>query len=222
MLMLQSSRPWATPYEFGCDAGDSDSAPSRSTAERTSSLPREPNYHRRCLGVTCVTIYADVITLPRRTSNQLRLLLAIPPERYIEEMGAFQAWMKIAHSKADNPVVVRAQVMTQLYVAFVWLRDSLLRPLAEVVPTTSVTSHLCGFLSSGRRRLLRNSIAHGRWCYLQDFSGLEFWSEPTRGRPIQRYEVSSRELDCWQALSRGTAIAVLLALTRQSRGGAHP
>jgi hypothetical protein len=54
--------------------------------------------------------------------------LLIPPERYIEELTAFQAWTDIARSHEGNPVMTRAHVMTELSVAFVWLRDSVMKP----------------------------------------------------------------------------------------------
>jgi hypothetical protein len=42
---------------------------------------------------------------------------------------------------------------------------------------------------------------------------LECWSEPSRGQPHERFEVSDVDLQAWQMLSRGSAIAMLLALT---------
>ncbi len=139
--------------------------------------------------------------------------MLIPPERYVEELTAFQAWMDLAHANAGDPVIVRAQVMTNLYVGFVWLRDSLVRPAAAVMPKPSTLATIEKFLVSGRRRMLRNAIAHGRWCYLPNFSGLECWAEPSRGQAHERFEISDADLDAWQLLSRGTAIAALLALT---------
>jgi hypothetical protein len=69
---------------------------------------------------------------------------------------------------------------------------------------------IIGFLSTGQRRLFRNAIAHGRWCYLPAFEGLEFWAEPSPRQPHQRHEISQAELTGWQTLSRETAIAALL------------
>lgn len=120
--------------------------------------------------------------------------------------------MDIAHANTDNPVIVRAQVMTELYVAFVWLRDSLMKPLAAVVSDETTFGTVERFLRRGRRRTLRNAIAHGRRCYLPDFSGLECWAE-SRHQPHQRFEIGHTDLEAWQGLSRGAAIAALLALT---------
>lgn len=180
------------------------------SARTAARAPELPDHVWRCLATT---IYAEIKELDETVANHLRLSVLIPPERYVEELSAFQAWMDVAHAKADNPVIVRAQVMTELYVAFVWLRDSLMRPVAAAVSADSTFAAVERFLSSGDRRTLRNAIAHGRWCYLADFSGLEYWAEPTRGRPHERFEVCQADLAAWQLLSRGTAIAVLLALT---------
>ncbi len=179
-------------------------------ARSATEAPVLPDRVWDCLATT---IHDEIVGLDEAVTNQLRLSVLIPPERYVEELTAFQAWMDIAHTNADNPVIVRAQVMTEIYVAFVWLRDSLMKPTAAAVSDQTTFATIEQFLSSGRRRTLRNAIAHGRWCYLPDFGGLEYWAEPTRGQPHQRFEITHTELDAWQLLSRGTAIAVLLALT---------
>lgn len=153
-------------------------------------------------------VYGEVAGLGTVVVNRLRIELAIPPEDYLEELQAFQAWMDIAHSNSANPVIVRAQVMTQLYVAFVWLRDSLMEPLSEVAAPDGVVTSVIDFLRTDDRRRLRNAVAHGRWRYLQDFSGLECWD----GRPLASFIVDAEELEAWQLLSRSLQIAVLLAI----------
>jgi len=180
------------------------------TARAATEAPELSDRVWRCLATT---IHEEIASLDETVANQLRLSVLIPPERYVEELTAFQAWMDMAHANADNPVIVRAQVMTELYVAFVWLRDSLMKPTAAVVSDQTAFATVEQFLSSGRRRTLRNAIAHGRWCYLPDFSGLECWAEPTRGQPHERFEITRADLGAWQLLSRGAAIAALLALT---------
>lgn len=159
------------------------------------------------------TVHDEIAGLDEAVRNQLRMSMHIPPERYVEELTAFQCWMEIAHANETNPVIVRAQVMTELYVAFVWLRDSVMKPTAAALSEQTTFVTIERFLSSGRRRTFRNAIAHGRWCYLSDFSGLEYWAEPSRGQQHQRLEISNVDLEAWQLLSRGTAIAALIALT---------
>lgn len=183
------------------------------TARVATEVPGLPDRVWRCLATT---IYEEIASLDEAVTNQLRLSVLIAPERYVEELTAFQAWMDIAHANAGNPVIVRAQVMTELYVAFVWLRDSLMKPIADAVSDQTAFATVERFLSSGRRRKLRNAIAHGRWCYLHDYSGLECWAEPKRGQPHERFEITQTDLDAWQLLSRGVAIAALLALTDSS------
>jgi hypothetical protein len=169
-----------------------------------------PDLAEHMWGRIATTVRTEISALDEPTINQLRNTLRIPPERYREELEAFQAWMAIAHSNADNPVIVRAQVMTELYVAFVWLRDSVIQPVDDALASeTSIFSIVHRFLSSGRRRRLRNAIAHGRWCYQPDFDGLDCWD----GKPPEHFAVSSADLHAWQTLSRGTAIATILALT---------
>jgi hypothetical protein len=140
----------------------------------------------------------------------LRGSLPISPERYAEEMEAFQAWMNFAAEHRENPVLVRAQVMTELYVAFVWLHGSLMRPLSERVDETTVFAAVWRFFDDGQRRHLRAAIAHGRWTYTRDFKGLELWMSRS-----ERLELQQADLDAWQMLSRGVAIAALLALTEE-------
>ena len=111
--------------------------------------------------------------------------MAVPPERYHEELTAFQSWMNIARANAGNPVIVRTQVMTELYVAFVWLRDSLLKPLANTSPDPlSALTIVYRFLSDGQRRRLRNTIANGRWCYQTNFAGIDCWDGPPTVTPL--------------------------------------
>lgn len=157
------------------------------------------------------TIRDEIAGLGETVTNRLRLHLPIPPERYQEELTAFQSWMDIARANATNPVIVRAQVMTSLYVAFVWLRDSLMQPVATALSDQSAFVQVEVFLRDGPPRRLRNAIAHGHWCYLPDFSGLEYWDGPRH--PRQRFQISDIDLEAWQLLSRGAAIAALLALT---------
>lgn len=150
-------------------------------------------------------------TLSETVINRIRTTIPIAPETYREEMEAFQQWNNLAllDQHQRNPILVRAHVMTNLYVSFVWLRDSVLGPVCEELPEWSALRAVRDFLGSGERRRLRNAIAHGRWTYLPNFDGLECWD----GRPLTRFTVQDGDIDDWQLLSRGTTIAVLLAMT---------
>lgn len=181
--------------------------------QAASTLSEAPNLSAETWSKLATTIHDEIAALDELTIRQLRADVLIPPERYLEELDAFQRWMEIAHANRSNPVIVRAQVMTELYVAFVWLRDSLMTPLGAALPDGSAFSAVERFLRAGTRRRLRNAIAHGHWCYLPDYSGLEFWSELHRGQPHERFVIHDVELGNLQLLSRGTAIAALLALS---------
>jgi len=154
------------------------------------------------------TIYAEVRQLDECAHNKLRKKVKISPEEYLVEMVAFQGWMDFANTPGRDPVIVRAQVITQLYVGFVWLKDSLLKPVKEMLGA-STTAAIVEFFDTGDRRLLRNAVAHGRWQYLPDFSGLKHWEDG-------EHAVLVNDLNAWQLLSRATSIAILLALTDEA------
>ena len=161
------------------------------------------------------TIATEVATVPEVVSHRIRTTIPIAPETYRVELAAFQKWNDFAllDLNRGDPILVRAHVMTSLYVSFVWLRDSILGPVCEELPEGSALRAVRDFLGSGKPRRLRNAIAHGRWTYLPNFDGLECWD----GRPLTRFTVQEGELNDWQLLSRGTMIAVLLAMTDSPR-----
>jgi hypothetical protein len=101
------------------------------------SASEAPALTDRVWSTLATTVHDEVLALGEQVTNQLRIAMFIPPERYVDELKAFQAWMTIADANAGNPAIVRAQVMTELYVAFVWLRDSLMKPIAERMPDDS-------------------------------------------------------------------------------------
>lgn len=162
--------------------------------------------------------YHEVLSLRPMDLASLRANIPIPPERYREEMQAFQAWMEIAHRHASNAVVVRAQVITNLYVAFVWLRDSVLKPVSDALGKSTVFGCIFDFLNVGTPRRLRNAVARGRWTYSSEFGGLECWDGPPEG-PFEHFTVSQRDLNAWQMVSRAMGIAAILALSEAGRAG---
>lgn len=158
-------------------------------------------------------VYDEVAALGEETHNRLRVELAILPETYLEEMTAFQGWMDLANANRTNPFIVRAQMVTQLYFGFVWLRDSLMAPLSLAIADGVTTTIIKFFGKPTDRWTLRNAVAHGRWKYAADFSGLECWD----GRPPTTYLfVAEKDLEAWLILSKATIISVLLALTETS------
>jgi hypothetical protein len=157
------------------------------------------------------TVHDEIARLDECTLNQLRLSVLVPPERYVEELAIFEDWMEIAHANGHNPTVARAQVITELYMAFVRLPQSIMKQTAAAMSEESAVARIERFLSTGRRGKLRDAVAHGRWSCLPDLGGIEYWSEPALG--YERVEVGQLDLDAWQLLSRGAAVAAVLALT---------
>ena len=81
----------------------------------------------------------------------------------------------------------------------------------------SITKKCTKFLLNNPVRAFRNSIAHGNWKYLNDFSGLEYWAhkDSKLNEPMTRFEVSRSELNFWQMLSRTVAYTSYLTLTEK-------
>jgi hypothetical protein len=128
----------------------------------------------------------------------------------LQELGAFQGWMDtVAKTGNASPVVVRAQVITQNYICFVYLPESCFRILAKSLPSGSVTKQCAKFLSNDRVRAFRNAIAHANWTYRSDFSGITYWARKGADLdiPLSKFEVLQQELAFWQALSRCVAYA---------------
>ncbi len=130
----------------------------------------------------------------------------------LEELVAFQAWMDVAR-QVPHPAITRAQVITQNYVCFVYLKETWFEALRNAMPNDTATFRCCDFLLSEPVRRFRNAFAHGNWHYREDFSGLVFWARAKgSGKTEVRSEVSEAELNFWQMLSRCTAYASMVTL----------
>jgi hypothetical protein len=134
----------------------------------------------------------------------------------IEELQAFQKMMDTFNQMKPKPEIVRAQVITQNYICFVYLKDSLFELLRKTMPSNSITKKCCKFLLNNPVRAFRNSIAHGNWKYKNDFSGLEFWAfkGPPDDYGMDKWEVNQSDLDFWQTLSRVIAYISYLSLDK--------
>lgn len=121
--------------------------------------------------------------------------------------------MRAASAMRTSPVATRVHVLVQNYVAFVYMSDCLFVPLRKAPDSTAVR-RVCRFLTDNPVRAFRNAIAHGNWCYKDDYSGMRFWakkgSETTE--PMIEWAVEQNDLDFWQALARCAAYTVLLML----------
>jgi hypothetical protein len=126
-------------------------------------------------GRVCTTIASEVRLISETDIREVFQASGIPLMARYEELLAFQSWMSIA-STLNDPSIRRAQVITQNYICFVYLKDSCFEVLARIAPRNSVVSNCSNYLTSGSVRHFRNGFAHANWKYLADFSGLEAWA----------------------------------------------
>ena len=167
------------------------------------------------------SIAQEVRALSLEAKDRVRAASLVPLEARLEELIAFQKWMDLTHGSRPHPAAVRAQVITELYICFVYLGESCFGVLRKELPIGSVTRKCCKFLTENPVRALRNAVAHSNWRYLPDFSGLEFWAKKGADPNEQpsRFVVLQEELSFWQALARCTAYASYLSLIPTQSAG---
>jgi hypothetical protein len=158
----------------------------------------------------------EIDALSEVAKEELKTASPIDVSSRIKELSAFQKMMDTFNRMTPIPEVVRAQVITQNYICFVYLKESLFETLKRVSQPETITKKCCKFLSNNPVRAFRNSIAHGNWTYKHDSSGLDFWARKgeSRDEPMVKWEVSQDELNFWQALSRTVAYTAYLTLTK--------
>jgi hypothetical protein len=151
----------------------------------------------------------DVRWLDPESKEAIKRASPVPISARYDELIAFQSWMDIVHSSSPPPPVVRAQVITQNYICFVYLNESCFNILRKHLPDGSASKKCCKFLVSNPVRAFRNAVAHSNWCYKEDFSGLRYWSRKRAeaDEPMSEFEVSSDDMAFWQTLARGVAYA---------------
>ncbi|RJP75380.1 MAG: hypothetical protein C4532_00595 [Candidatus Abyssobacteria bacterium SURF_17] len=153
------------------------------------------------------TIAADVRFLSPEQKTEIRRASPVPLEDRLVEPQAFQGWMEQANTVRNNPFVTRAQVLSQIYICFVYLPEACFRILAGACPSGSAAKKCAQFLSNNPVRAFRNAIAHANWIYRADFGAIIYWarkgSDPNE--PLDRFEVEQDSLSFWQALSRCVA-----------------
>jgi hypothetical protein len=117
--------------------------------------------------------------------------------------------MDTVHRSPQSAYVIRAQILTQNYICFVYLPESCFRVLSKVAPIGSVTRKCAQFLSDNPVRGFRNAIAHANWTYREDFGAIIYWARKGHDQDelMQKFEVAQEELSFWQALSRCVAYA---------------
>jgi hypothetical protein len=122
-----------------------------------------------------------------------------------------------ASLQVNNPNIVRARVVTQNYICFVYLGESCFNILKKNLPGGSPTRKACQFLTDNPIRAFRNAIAHANWKYKEDYSGIEFWARKgsESNEPMVKREVSQTTLNFWQALARTIAYVTFTCLAEK-------
>ncbi len=140
-------------------------------------------------------------------ASELKTISPISLETRMEELIAFQQMMEIFNQMKPKPAIVRTQVVSENYFCFVYLKDSLFEVLKKQSEVGSVTKKCMKFLLNNPVRAFRNSVAHGNWKYLDDFSGIEFWARKgsEKNGKMSHFTVSQTELGFWKTLSKAIA-----------------
>lgn len=160
----------------------------------------------------------EVRSLTPEQKQQLILSSHVSPQNRIDELLGFQGWMDFVNKTRGNPYLIRAQVITQNYICFVYLGDALFKKLKSILPPPLVTGRCCSFLLNNPVRAFRNAVAHSNWRYNDQFSGLEFWARKGAGpdEPLDHFEVSQEDLSYWQSLSRCVGYSAYIVLSEVS------
>jgi hypothetical protein len=156
-------------------------------------------------------IASDVRFLPRDVKAEIAAASPVALRDRLQELRAFQGWMDMVANSNVSPFVVRAQVVTQNYICFVYLPESCFSILSRNAPSGSVAKKCAKFLGADRIRAFRNAIAHANWSYRSDFGAITYWARKSAdpNDPLSKFEVEQQELAFWQALSRCVAYAAL-------------
>lgn len=143
----------------------------------------------------------------------------VPLEARLDELVAFQAWMDIVHRGQPHLAVVRAQVIVQNYICFVYLGEAVFKAIPKHMAKSTVSAKCCRFLTDNPVRAFRNALAHANWKYKEDFSGIVFWAKKgdQKDEPMSQWEVSQHQLDFWQALARCVGYVVFTELREMEK-----
>jgi len=164
------------------------------------------------------SIHEEIDEWPKESKRAFVDSRVIPLNARIDELQAFQMWMDSSRASTD-PGTVRARVITQNYICFVYLNDACFRSLQTLAVEGSVTRRCADYLMRDGVRALRNAVAHSNWMYNEAFDGLVYWSKRKLhgNEPHLRFEVDQAQLGFWQALSR--TVAYTSYLTLRDRAG---
>ncbi len=154
-------------------------------------------------------IESEVRWLSKEAKSEIIKSSPVDIKHRYEELLAYESWMDIVRKSSKPPAVVRAQVIVQNYICFVYLNESCFNILRKHVPSGSACKKCCNFLVNNHVRAFRNAIAHANWCYKSDFSGIIYWARKGEDQraPLVEFEVNQDDLSFWQAVARCTAYA---------------
>ena len=110
----------------------------------------------------------------------------------LQELQAFQGWMDIVRRSASSPFVVRAQVITQNYISFVYLPEFLASEFSQrLLRPDRVRANARSFLAMVTFARFGNVIAHANWSYREDFNAIGYWARKGNDpqEKLERFEV---------------------------------
>ncbi|WP_142081690.1 hypothetical protein [Roseinatronobacter monicus] len=157
------------------------------------------------------TIASEVRFFQPDTKRAIREATPIKLSARLDELKSFQYFMDSMHMSGGDkaPQVVRAQVIIQNYICFVYLSDACFNELKKASKAGTTLRKCAKYLTDNPIRAFRNAIAHSNWTYSKDSSSLVYWARKgaDRNEPLVEHTVSNETLAFWQALSRCTAYA---------------
>ena len=154
-----------------------------------------------------------------KDNYRIELLKAspIPIQERLDELSAFQNMMDTFNRMKPRPEIVRTQVITQNYISFVYLKDTLFEVLRKNSQPGTTIKKCTKFLVNNPIRAFRNSFAHGNWRYKSDFSGFEYYAhkDSKLDEPMAKYTVNQDELEFWQSLARVVGYVCYMELSSE-------
>jgi hypothetical protein len=160
-------------------------------------------------------VAADIRFLSSEAKAAIKAASPVSISARIDELIVFQAWMDLQRSLPKHPIIVRAQVLVQNYVCFVYLKDACFEVISKQAAPKSVAARCARHLSRGAVRDFRNAFSHANWQYNSTYTGLECWvrrNARNRTESLKHFVVSQDDLTFWQALSRAVGYATYLQL----------
>jgi hypothetical protein len=160
-------------------------------------------------------VASDIRFLSPAAKAEIKAASPVQISARIDELLVFQAWMDLTHSLPKHPTIVRAQVIVQNYVCFVYLKDACFEVISKQAAPRSVAARCAKHLSRGAVRDFRNAFSHANWQYNSTYTGLECWvlqNAHNRLGPLKHFYVSQDDLTFWQGLSRAVSYATYLQL----------